>query len=393
MRGTRPAASRAHWALFTGFALLFVGTVLIAIEHYAAKMMGRSPMDPVFHKGWYFAIFEVTLEFAGILLVGGTCWFMARRLRGRSSMAQHFSDWIVLSSVLFLGLSGYVLEGARIIREQTPLPGISFVGYAMARLLERCGLGQVSVHGFHQTIWWLHGVAALALVAGMPYCRLLHVVAGSVSIATAQTELGVMQPVSLEEVEKTGSVGAGHIRDFSQSQLVRLDACVSCGRCEDACPAFVAGKPLSPRDLVQDLRAQLDGATATSPGDTLPGVVIAQNTLWSCTTCSACVDVCPLDVAPLEFITDMRRFVIGEGLFRGTAATALQKMQRSGNPWGLASADRLSWAKGLSVPTVDDNPDFEILYWVGCAAAYDRRIQKVARAVVHLLDAAQVNYA
>ncbi len=116
LRGVRPAATRAHVALFSGFVLLLFGTILVAIEHYAAKIMGRAADDPLFHKGWYFAAFEITLEIAGLLLLMGTFWFIARRLRGRSSMEHHFSDWIVLGTLAFLGVSGFLLEGARILR-------------------------------------------------------------------------------------------------------------------------------------------------------------------------------------------------------------------------------------------------------------------------------------
>jgi len=100
-----------------------------------------------------------------------------------------------------------------------------------------------------------------------------------------------------------------------------------------------------------------------------------------------------LGVSPVNLITDMRRHLIGEGELAGPPATALQKTQRQGNPWGLPKNDRFNWAEGIDVPTVEDNPDFEILYWVGCAASYDRRIQKVARAVVQLFKHAEVNFA
>ena len=123
------------------------------------------------------------------------------------------------------------------------------------------------------------------------------------------------------------------------------------------------------------------------------GEPIAAETLWSCTTCTACADVCPLGISPMRMITDMRRHLIGEGALRGSPAATLQKTERAGNPWGMAASDRLAWAKGLDVPLASEHSDFEVLYWVGCAAAYDRRIQKVARSVVRLLQAAKVNFA
>ena len=199
-----------------------------------------------------------------------------------------------------------------------------------------------------------------------------------------------MTPVSLAEVEATGQIGVARVADFSRGQLVELDACVSCGRCEDSCPAFEAGKPLSPRNVVQNLVAALnrDGIQANVHGE-----VIAAETLWSCTTCGACADVCPLGISPMRMITDMRRYLIGEGALRGSPAVALQKTDRAGNPWGLSPAERFAWADGLDVPLASRHADFEVLYWVGCAAAYDRRVQKVARSFVRLLQAAGVNFA
>jgi Fe-S oxidoreductase len=170
------------------------------------------------------------------------------------------------------------------------------------------------------------------------------------------------------------------------------------------CPAFEAGKPLSPRNVVQDLVGVMNvrgvgGQSAVGSGQeedsgpVLAGGVIGEETLWSCTTCGACADVCPLGVSPMGMITDLRRFLIGDGALRGSPATALQKTDRVGNPFGLPQKDRLAWAAGLDVPLVKDNPDYEVLYWVGCAAAYDRRAQKIARSVVRLLQAADVNFA
>jgi Fe-S oxidoreductase len=218
----------------------------------------------------------------------------------------------------------------------------------------------------------------------------LHSIAGTVNLAIRDHALGKMAPVTMEEVEAAGKIGVERLADFSYRQLIELDACVSCGRCEDGCPAFEAGKPLSPRKVVQDLVGVM---STVGTDENIHGRIIAPETLWSCTTCTACADVCPLGISPMRMITDMRRFLVGEGTLRGSPAVALQKTDRVGNPWGLPAAERLAWAAGLEVPLAQEHRDFEVLYWVGCAAAYDRRVQKVARSVVRLLNAANVNFA
>ncbi|NRA95522.1 MAG: 4Fe-4S dicluster domain-containing protein [Planctomycetes bacterium] len=404
----RGVASLAHALLFFGFCLLALGSVLVAIEHYAHDLSGRGATDPVFHFGTYYAVFEVTLELAGLALLVGACWFLARRIRSDTSIGHTAADSVILGTLIFLALTGYATEGLRILREDTHQPGFSFVGLLFAKALRGCGIGGTETGPVHLVTWWVHAVGALAFVAALPYTRLLHVVAGGLSVATQEKRLGHLEPVSAEEVEETGRFGVGRVQDFSRRQLLELDACVSCGRCQDVCPAHAAGKPLSPRDIVQDARGALnivgpllraartagtDEDDATSEMPQLHGDAVSAEALWACTTCNACNDVCPLGVSPVAMITDMRRHLIGVGELRGAPARSLEKTQRQGNPWGLPKEDRMAWARDLDVPLVTDNPDFDILYWVGCAAAYDAHAQKTARAVVQLLQHAGVNFA
>ena len=389
LRGTRPKASFAHRMLFWGFLALFIGTILVGIEHYGASIIGKKATEPLFHKGVYFVIYEITLDTSGLLMIGGAVWFALRRMRGDSSMEHRTADWLVLSSIIVLGVTGYLIEGLRIIREATPMPGISFVGYGCSKAFSSAGVNQANVSSIHFGLWWFHSLIAFGFIAALPFCRLAHAIAAVFSLASSPRPLGQMEPVTMEEVEETGEIGVARLEQFTRTDLLRLDACVSCGRCEDMCPAHEAEKPLSPRSLVQDLRGHME---ASSPGP-LHGETIDAQTLWACTTCNACNDICPLGVRPADYITDLRRHLIGEGELRGAPAASLQKMQRAGNPWGLPAQDRLTWAEGLNVPTVQDNPDFDVIYWVGCSAAYDRRTMKVARAVAQLLQRAQVNFA
>jgi Fe-S oxidoreductase/nitrate reductase gamma subunit len=400
----RGTASAAHALLFGGFFVLFVGTVLIAVEHVLATALGRPAGSPVFHKGWYYILFEVVLDSAGLSLLAGCALFARRRLRGAKEPGRELRDGLVLGLLGSIGVTGYAVEGLRILYDQAPLSGVSYVGYSVARLLETASLTPVAAASAHVALWWTHAALSLTLIALFPWCRLLHGLAGAVRLAAGVEQLGRLSDVSIAQVEETGEIGVTRVEQFTRRQLIELDACVSCGRCEEQCPAFEAGKPLSPRNVVQDIRRHLEtvaslrgksGAVAERDlaGQSLLGDVIAEETLWSCTACSACVDVCPLGVSPLGFLFEMRRGAIADGKLRGSPAAALAKTGRSGNPWGLPVQDRLEWAADVNVPTVEDNPDFEVLYWVGCASAYDRRLQRVANSVVKLLTAARVNFA
>ena len=396
------AAGLAHILLFGGFVVLSIGTGLIGVEHVLEKLLGREATNPVFHKGLYFAVYEVVMDLAGVALLAGCGFFAYRRWKRPPEIGHEWLDWLILVFFAIIGVTGYVLEGLRIVREQTPMPGVSFVGVLFARGFESAGMTLASASAWHIGVWWFHAVLALTLIALFPYTRLLHGIAGTVRLAAGIERLGRLSPISAAQVEETGEIGVTRVEQFKRRQLVELDACVSCGRCEQECPAFEAGKPLSPRNVVQDVRRHFETVVTGSLGvargndlsaPALVGDIILDETLWACTTCSACVDVCPLGISPLGFIIDMRRSLVADGKLRGSPAQALQKAGRTGNPWGMPAQDRMAWAAGLRVPNVQDNPACEVLYWVGCAAAYDRRLQKVARSVVKLMQAADVNFA
>src|SRR5438067_11687259 len=182
---------------------------------------------------------------------------------------------------------------------------------------------------WHIATWWFHAVLALTVIALFPYTRLLHGIAGTVRLAAGIERLGMLSPISAAQVEETGEIGVTRVEQFQRRQLVELDACVSCGRCEQECPAFEAGKPLSPRNVVQDVRRHFETVVTGSLGVTrgndlsapaLVGDIILDETLWACTTCSACVDVCHLGISSFGFIIYMRRSLVADVKIHGSTA-------------------------------------------------------------------------
>src|SRR5262249_28898420 len=157
--------------------------------------------------------------------------FALRRWRRPHSLAHDGKDWCVLAALLVLGVTGYILEGLRIVREQTAQPGYSFVGWLAAKAFETAGMTPAAAALPHFILWWLHAVLALGLVAAFPYTRLLHVLAGALRLAAGPAQLGVLTKLDVEEVENAGVIGVGEVRQFTRRQLLELDACVSCGRC------------------------------------------------------------------------------------------------------------------------------------------------------------------
>jgi Fe-S oxidoreductase/nitrate reductase gamma subunit len=395
----RGLAGWSHVVMFAGFMMLFLGTTMLEIDHLAAGVSEALK----FHKGTYYVVYEFTLDIFGLLFLAGCIYFLWRRTRRPPSLGHRATDWYVLGSFLAIGITGYVVEALRIVWQHPT--GIGAHCSPVGLLIAQCfsGLPDTAARTSHLALWWIHAVLVFGFIMSVPFTRLLHLITGPLNLFFAPGGLGKLVPLRMEEVEKTERIGVSTIDHFDQQQLLSLDACMECGRCEDACPAFATDKPLTPKGVVQDLKRHMttalnhrapgkpDGSNGKEPP--LHGGVIHAETLWSCTACSACVRVCPVRIDPLTLITDMRRNRVGEGTLSGTAATALRRMQSSGNPWGLPAADRANWAEGLNVPIAKEKPDFELLYWVGCAGSYDRRAQRVSRAMVKLLQHAQVNFA
>ncbi|WP_199042851.1 (Fe-S)-binding protein [Glycomyces salinus] len=236
---------------------------------------------------------------------------------------------------------------------------------------------------------------------------------GATSLGAVRPMLIDGEPADFETADpETQPFGAATIADFSWKGLLDFTTCTECGRCQSQCPAWNTGKPLSPKKLVTDLRDHLyeqapylkaASAAAKNGGEADPhekiniiGDVIDPDVLWSCTTCGACVEQCPVDIEHVDTIIDLRRnMVMMESDFPSEAQTMMRNLENKGNPWGENPAARLKWAEPLDfeVPIAERGGDFEYLYWVGCAGAYDPKAQKTSRAVATLLHEAGVKFA
>ena len=346
--GGRGAAGRAHILMFAGFMVLLLGTTLLEADHLAAMISQTLS----FHRGTYYVVYEFTLDAFGLIFLGGCGYFLWRRVRLPASVGHRTSDWWVLVTFIAIGVSGYLLEALRLVWQQPSglAAQCSPVGLWLSHGFS--GLEVPRARSIHLGVWWLHAVLVFGFIAAVPYTRLFHLVAGPLNLFLATPALGQLQPVSPEEVESSGRLGAGDIRHFTSQQLLSLDACMECGRCQEVCPPFATGKPLSPKQVVQDLKRLMNDTLTRAPGSPAPralhGGTISAETLWACTTCSACVDICPVRIDQVRLIVDLRRHLVAEGGLSGTAATALRRMQSAANPWGLPEADRARWREALN---------------------------------------------
>ncbi len=263
------------------------------------------------------------------------------------------------------------------------------------------GLGETPQDiGWHIS-WWIALGLILAFLPYFPYSKHSHLFVGPLNFMTRpqRRALGALDPVDFED-ESIEQFGVTKLTDLDQTLLVDAFACIMCNRCQDVCPAYVTGKELSPSTLEVNKRYGIkEHFNLLAAGEEDPLVMldfaISESAVWACTTCGACSEICPVGNEPFIDIMDLRRnLVLMESQFPQQLQTAFRGMERNGNPWQMAS-DRLEWTKSLDfpVPTVEENPDFDVLYWVGCAAAFDPRAQETARALVKVLHHARINFA
>jgi Fe-S oxidoreductase len=259
--------------------------------------------------------------------------------------------------------------------------------------------------------------SVLLFLAYFPWTKHVHIFMAPLKYFFARTaNSGRLPAMDLEldpppdgSESEAREIGAGKLEDMAWPRLLDAFACIQCNRCQDACPATATGKSLSPSALEINKRMELNrlGAgggllaiqsSAFEKGVSSPRPLLAfalsPEALWACTTCGACMEVCPVQDEPMLDIIDIRRNqVMMKGEFPNPLQTAFRGMERARNPWGIGRDQRMAWAEGLAVKTVEENPNADVLYWVGCAASYDPQAQRTARALVQLLNLAKVNFA
>jgi Fe-S oxidoreductase/nitrate reductase gamma subunit len=396
-----------HFLIFAGAGILLVGTALDVIDHY------------VFHfiSGNVYLGLSFALDVGGVMMVVGVIIALVRRyIQKPERLNTVLDNAVVLTLILVVVITGFFIEAFRMLAA-TP-DGLaqpefyihpewsrwSFVGYFIASFF--AGLPEGTRLAWYIGLWWFH--AALALGAIFYVClsfdKLTHVIVSPVNVFFRSSRpKGALVPINIEAAE---TFGVSKIEDFTWKQLLDLDACTDCGRCQDRCPAYLTGKPLSPRKVIQDLKAHLldrssallaAKVTATTDGGgikSLIGEVILEDELWSCTTCRACQEICPVFVEHIDKIVDMRRsLVLEQAKIPETGEAALRCIETRGHSCRGTTLTRTDWTGGLDVKLLSEDSNVDVVYYVGCAAALEERSMKVAVAVGKVLKAAGVNFA
>jgi Fe-S oxidoreductase/nitrate reductase gamma subunit len=381
-----PGAGLLHAGLFWGVLALFAGTLLVMFQ---ADLIG-----PLFRfnllSGKFYRIFSLVLDLAGVaslLTLGGL--FIRRFIIRPEGLETKREDWLVHALLFSILVSGFLIEGSRMA--VTELPGHQDIarwspaGLMVAHLISFMGDG--ALRGLHKGLWWLHLLLGLTFVAVIPRTKLRHIfTASGNSFLEPFDQRGGIVTLDLEE-EGNERFGASAIEDLTWKDLFDADACTVCNRCQDRCPAYSTGKPLSPMKVVREI-----GSIAReSPGAPLFDRITREE-VWACTTCAACQDICPAGIEHVVKIVELRRaLTLMGGEFPGPEArTATTAIEVNGNPFGMAPSSRGAWANGLPVSIMADDSRVDILYFAGCYASFDPRNRKVAESFVRICAAAGV---
>ena len=391
-----------HWCIFSSIVVLTLVTAQVALED-------DTPLN--FLEGRYYLFFSFYGDLFGLIGLIGVGMALNRRYFSdfhRIRWDERLEDQLIIVGLGLVLITGFVVEALRIeaseLTQQPDWAPWSFVSFLIAKFVRLFELSEAQTLSGHIWSWWLHISMAFAWLGLIVFTRLDHLFFAPVNAFFLRTDSpGRLSPIP--NIEEREVFGVGQIQDFTWKQLFELDACVRCGRCTEVCPANLAGQPLSPMHLIQDLKGHLAqvgpdlqhagnvGADqrAVSPV-AMVGDVIKDETLWACRTCGACVQECPVMIEHVPTIVDMRRYlVMDEARLPQTAQAALQNMEMRGHPWSGTALERTTWMDGLGdVPIFDGNQEY--LYWVGCSGSLVERNLPITQAVFKLLREAGTSF-
>ena len=413
LSGEQPAGWM-HFVIFWGFITVAIRTLTLFGQGYAPHfyLPGLHP-DGL---GGPYLLLKDTVEGGVIIavLIALYRWLFAhpRRLFGfapaekRLAQQSHWEALVILFFILGLMVTDFLYDGARFALESDPLNlserHWAFLGSAVASLMQ--GMEQKALKLLGDLSWWLHIVIILIFLNLLPRSKHFHIITAIPNVFFRKLEPA--GALSLMDLEKGETYGTSRIDQFTWKQVLDMYSCTECGRCSSACPATASGKPLAPRQLLLDLRDHLyshekellqkkDGQNGEGAGANIVGEnLIHDDVLWSCTTCRACEEACPVLIEYVDKIVDMRRHLVQEeARFPPELNRAFKGMETQSNPWGISQEDRAAWAGGTEVPLFSDHPDAEYLYYVGCAGSFDDRSKKTTLALVKILKKAGVSFA
>lgn len=374
------AAGSMHLLILWGFLILFIGTTLSAIDDYLFSFL----------KGRIYIVYSTSLEIAGLALTAGIIWALIRRYLQRvSRLENRIGDLTAPAWLLLVGLSGFAAEGGRLAAQQPEWGGWSFAGQWVS-LIWADPQGALSAYPY---LWWVHVLLSLGLIAYLPFSKLFHIFAAPAGIYLKD------HPVEPPPVEERTQDEA-----FSYRDMVFLDACTRCGRCVEVCPSAGAGESFAPRDFI--LWAKENAFSKYGPlkqVGALKGLYervgnrenrFEDERIWNCTTCMACLEVCPVYVGTPDIIRVARSKVVEEGTrMPSLLSQSLKNVYKYNNPWEATKKKRAKWSGDMAIPDLTKVKEkVDLCYFVGCTTSMDIRAQNLARSFVKILERAKISF-
>ncbi|MBJ6723840.1 heterodisulfide reductase-related iron-sulfur binding cluster [Geomesophilobacter sediminis] len=381
-----PVPGTQHALFFWGFLLLFIGTLLVMVQ--------ADFTDPLFAlrflKGKFYLGFKIVLNAAGIAAILTMLGLGIRRFIGRpEGLVTAWDDYVIHLLLLVILVTGFCVEGVRMavteLHQNPWLARFSFGGLPVAHLMD--GIDPDTQRAAHRFLWWFHFLLAMSFIVLIPFTKLKHLFTTPANyLFTDLRPKGAIDTIDLED-ESRETYGVAGVNEFTWKHIYDADACMACKRCQDRCPAWQTGKPLSPMKVVQQVGEVAFGA----PRENLVEKV-TRDVLWACTTCRACQTICPAHIEHVNKILEMRRHLaLMQGEFPGDEVRAAEaNYEVNGNPFGIAPAARGDWRDGLDLAVAGEGDEFDVLYFVGCYASFDKRNQAVARNFSRICAAAGI---
>ena len=383
-----------HFLIFWGAAMIVVSKIIRLLSYPIG--IDNPPQD-------VFLYTSLASEIGAILIIiGGLLAIYRRYVVKPSRLDTKPDDTLVFPFVFLILLTGFMIKGYRIATSDvspTDWAVWSPIGYGFSKIFTTFLTDyrdQILVWHrvlFHTAIVFVFGVYVFASRS-----RIQHLWLAPLNVFFRSLRAkGALVPIDIEKAE---TFGTGKIEDFTWKQLLDLDACTRCGRCQDNCPAHLSGKALSPKKVIQDLKDHLGQVYpypfVKKPVETRPDMIsdaITEEVVWDCTTCRACQQACPIYIEHIDKIVDMRRnLALERAEFPESAQQALTSLGTRGHPWRGTTATRTDWTSGLEIKALSENGDIDVLYWVGCTAALEDRNMKVAQATARIMQAAGIKF-
>jgi Fe-S oxidoreductase len=393
-----PFAGLLHASIFWGFLILLSAVAESILE----GLVSGASLDFL---GPLYPPLAFLQDLMGLIVVVAVLVSIARRLLGtprRLAVEGHAKGdaLLVLGLILTVMVTMFGQNASRAALGEGTALEARVVSSFVSTLFAGVDPGTISIWG--GAFYWAHLLAVLGFLNYLPTSKHLHILTSVPNVYCSDLgPTGVLQPINLAD-ETLTRYGATDVTDLTWKQLLNGYTCTECGRCTSVCPANLTGKLLNPKKIITDTRARTferaAAGDAPAAGGTAPrqllDTFITEQELWACTTCMACVQECPVMIEHVDTIVDLRRgLVLNESRFPDELKTTFANLERNYTPWGFGHATRADWAEGLDIPVLSQVGKAEVLFWVGCAGAYDARYRKVSRAFATLLKKAKIDFA